>query len=83
MLRRVRLVDRRAEDALILSLVGIVFCGPVLQPMAAARAAAALREHREQPDWRDRWKAVAALAVASLYGLVLLGWLAFIFAASH
>lgn len=64
--------DRRADEALSMAAIGVLICGPVLEPLALARAITALQRHRGEREWADRWKAITAVVVASLYLLVIL-----------
>ena len=57
-------LDRRASEARSFSLVGLVWLGFILEPIALVRAISALRDHRRDAGWPDRWKAVTGLTIA-------------------
>src|SRR5688500_9549617 len=63
--RRAAVRDRLAHNAFVRSLVGLLLlCGPILEPLALVAGIQALRRHRGDPAFADRWKAVTAVAIA-------------------
>jgi hypothetical protein len=64
--RRTMTLDRKADEALAVALIGLL-CFPYLfAPLAIIRGVQALRTYRERPHLPGRWKAIAAVWVASL-----------------
>jgi hypothetical protein len=64
--RRTMTLDRKADEALAVALIGLL-CFPYLfAPLAIIRGIQALRTYRERPHLPGRWKAIAAVVVASL-----------------
>ena len=66
--------NAEANDALMLSLVGIPCFGLILQPLALLKAARALRRYREEPELPDRWKAITAISIAVIYLIAALAY---------
>jgi hypothetical protein len=66
MQRKVGVQNKLAHDSFVYSLVGLVLCGPVLQPMALVKGIQALKQYKEDPTLPDRWKAVTGVTIASI-----------------
>lgn len=70
--RRGFVQDRLANDALMYSLVGSVICQVICLPIALVKGVQALRQRRGDAVWPERWKAITAVAICSVWLLVLL-----------
>lgn len=70
--RRTVVQDRLAHDAFLYSLVGSVICQLICQPLAFAKGIQALRRHKDDPVWPERWKAVTAVVISSVWFLLFL-----------
>ena len=66
--------DRQAHDALMYSLVGIFLCA-FLHPIAITKAVRALKRHKGDSAWGDRWKAVTAVIISSIMLVINIGYL--------
>jgi hypothetical protein len=73
--RRFDVRDRLAHNAFVRSLVGLLLCGPIFEPLALAAGIQALRRHRGDAAFQDRWKAVTAVVISSIYCLLMLFWI--------
>jgi hypothetical protein len=58
--------NKLAHDAFMYSLVGMVICGVVLEPMALLKGIQALQQFKQDPSLPDRWKAVTAVVISGL-----------------
>lgn len=74
-------LDRRASEALTFSLIGLVCLGPIMEPIALFRAIGALRDHRRDAGWLDRWKAITGLTIAIPITLGVLAYVVLIIGA--
>ena len=72
--RKVAVPDRQAHGALMYSVVGVLLCA-FLHPVAIARAVQALKRHKGDPTWTDRWKAVTAVVISSIMLVINIGYL--------
>lgn len=62
--RRAFARDTEANDALILSLLGVALCPCLLTPLALVKGWRALRRIDALPERPERWKALAALGIS-------------------
>jgi len=58
--------NQHASEAFVLALVGILICGPILQPLALYKALQARKAEAADPTLPGRWKTTAALIISSV-----------------
>jgi hypothetical protein len=75
MQRRGTTADRDGHDAMVMSIVGILCFGLILEPMALYKGIKALQRHNQDPSLPDRWKAITAISIASVALLINVGLL--------
>lgn len=70
--RRAVVHDRGAHNAFLYAVIGSLFLQFIFQPLALIMGIRALRRHQSERGWPDRWKALTAIVISSLWFLALL-----------